>query len=158
MSAHVERPIILPLSNPTSHTEVVPAAALAWSEGRAIIATGSPFSPVEHDGTVHRIGQANNSYIFPGMGLGVTAVGAREITDGMFFAAAVALSEATRDELVEQGQIYPDVDEVRSVALAVAVAVAGAAIEEGVADPMDDLETVISGQMWVPEYLEMRPE
>lgn len=158
MSAHVERPVILPLSNPTSHTEVVPAAALAWSDGRAIIATGSPFSPVERNGEVHRIGQANNSYIFPGMGLGVTAVGAREVTDGMFFAAAVALSGATRDELVEQGQIYPDVDEVRSVALTVAIAVARAAIDEGVADPMDDLEAVIAGQMWEPDYLEMRPE
>jgi len=158
MSSHVERPIVLPLSNPTSHTEVVPTAAIEWSDGRAIVATGSPFSPVERNGRVHRIGQANNSYIFPGMGLGVTAVGARKVTDGMFFAAAVALSAATRDSLVEQGQIYPDVEEVRSVALTVAIAVARAAIDEGVADPMDDFEAVIAGQMWEPDYLEMRPE
>ena len=157
MSAHVERPVILPLSNPTSHTEVVPAAALEWSDGRAIVATGSPFSPVERDGTVHRIGQANNSFIFPGMGLGVTAVGARRITDGMFFAAAVALCDATRPELIDQGQIYPDVDEVRSVALAVAVAVAEQAIEDGVADPMPDLADRVAGLMWEPTYLEMRP-
>ena len=157
MSAHVERPVILPLSNPTSHTEVVPAAALEWSNGRAIVATGSPFSPVERDGTVHRIGQANNSFIFPGMGLGVTAVGARRITDGMFFAAAVALCDATRPELIDLGQIYPDVDEVRSVALAVAVAVAEQAIEDGVADPMPDLADRVASLMWEPTYLEMRP-
>jgi malate dehydrogenase (oxaloacetate-decarboxylating) len=112
---------------------------------------------VERDGRVHRIGQANNAFIFPGMGLGVTAVRAREVTDAMFFAAAVALSEHTKDELVEQGQIYPDIDEVRSVALAVAVAIARTAIEDGVADPVDDLENAIRDQMWEPEYLEMRP-
>ncbi|MDJ0791910.1 MAG: NAD-dependent malic enzyme [Acidimicrobiia bacterium] len=157
MASHVEHPIIMPLSNPTSHTEVVPAAALEWSDGRAIIATGSPFSPVERAGRTHRIGQANNSFIFPGMGLGVTAVRARRITDGMFFAAAVALSDCTRDELVEHGQIYPDVEEVREVARAVAVAVARQAIAEGVAEDVDDLEGHIEALMWSPEYLEMRP-
>jgi malic enzyme len=157
MASRVERPIILPLSNPTSHTEVVPAAALEWSDGRAIVATGSPFSPVERNGHVHRIGQANNSFVFPGMGLGVTAVGARRITDGMFFAASVALCDATRPELIEHGQIYPDVDEVRTVARLVAVAVAEQAIREGVADPVTHLSDHIEDLMWEPEYLDMRP-
>jgi malate dehydrogenase (oxaloacetate-decarboxylating) len=157
MAKHTERPIILPLSNPTSHTEVIPAAALEWTEGRAIVATGSPFKPVEIDGVVHRIGQANNVYIFPGMGLGVLAVRAREVTNGMFLAAAVALAEMTRPELVAQGQIYPDIEEVREVAKAVALAVAKRAIKEGVADQVDDIEAAIEAEMWQPVYLPMVP-
>jgi malate dehydrogenase (oxaloacetate-decarboxylating) len=157
MASHVDRPIILPLSNPTSHTEVVPADALAWSDGRAIIATGSPFAPVEWDGVTHLIGQANNAFIFPGMGLGVIAVGARAVTDGMFLAAATALSEQTRDDLVASGQIYPDIDEARAVAVAVANAVAASAIDDGVAAPVEDLEARIAAEVWQPDYLPTRP-
>ncbi len=157
MARHTERPIILPLSNPTSHTEVIPAAALEWTEGRAIVATGSPFKPVEIDGVVHRIGQANNVYIFPGMGLGVLAVRAREVTNGMFLSAAVALAEMTRPDLVAEGQIYPDIDEVMDVAKAVALAVAKRAIREGVADPVEDLDAAIASEMWSPVYLPMVP-
>jgi malate dehydrogenase (oxaloacetate-decarboxylating) len=157
MAAHIDRPIILPLSNPTSHTEVVPADALTWSDGRAIVATGSPFAPVEWKGSLHLIGQANNAFIFPGMGLGVIAVGARAVTDGMFLAAATALSERTRDDLVASGQIYPDIEEARTVAVAVANAVASCAIDEGVAAPVEDLEARIAGEMWQPDYLPIRP-
>jgi malate dehydrogenase (oxaloacetate-decarboxylating) len=157
MASHVDRPIILPLSNPTSHTEVVPADALAWSDGRAIIATGSPFAPVEWNGVPHLIGQANNAFIFPGMGLGVIAVGARAVTDGMFLAAATALSERTRDDLVASGQIYPDIDEARTVAVAVANAVAARAIDEGVAAPVEDVEAKVAAEMWHPDYLPLRP-
>jgi len=135
---------------------VTPAAALAWTDGRAIVATGSPFSPVVHDGKVHRIGQANNVYIFPGIGLGATAVRASEVTDGMFLAAARALADATPGSLIDEGQIYPNIQDVRAVSVAVACAVAAKAIEEGVADPVDDLEATVRSQMWDPEYLPMR--
>lgn len=157
MGDHVPRPIILPLSNPTSHTEVTPSNAIRWTDGRAFVATGSPFSPVVHDAEEHRIGQANNVFVFPGMGLGILAVKAREVTDGMFLEAAKALSDVTQKELVEQGQLYPDIDEVRAVSRAVAIAVAQRAIEEGVADPVEDIEESVHAHMWVPEYIPIRP-
>jgi malate dehydrogenase (oxaloacetate-decarboxylating) len=156
MGDNCERPIILPLSNPTSHTEVTPSNAIRWTDGRAIVATGSPFSPVEYGDRVHRIGQANNVFIFPGMGLGVITVRAQEVTDGMFLAAARALADNTEPELVAQGQLYPDIDDVREVSRAVAIAVAMAAIEEGVADHADDLEAAIDAEMWTAEYLPYR--
>lgn len=157
MGDHCDRPIIMPLSNPTSHTEVTPSNAIRWTEGRAIVATGSPFAPVEYDGETHRIGQANNVFIFPGMGLGVISVKAREVTDRMFFAAARTLADMTGTELVAQGQIYPDITTVREVSRAVAIAVANQAIDEGVADPMDDVEAAIDGEMWTAEYLPYHP-
>lgn len=157
MARHAEHPLIMPLSNPTSHTEVTPAAALDWSEGRAIVATGSPFSPVERGGRTHRIGQANNAYIFPGMGLGVIASGARAVTDGMFLAAAETLSELTDPELVAAGQIYPNIQDARSVARAVACAVAEQAVADGAADPVDDIEAAVDAEMWHPDYVPMRP-
>jgi malic enzyme len=157
LGSHVDRPIIMPLSNPTSHAEVTPANAIRWTGGRAIVATGSPFSPVEYDGVVHRIGQGNNVFIFPGMGLAVITVGAREVTNGMFLAAADALAEAVRPEQLESGQIYPDMRELRDVSRAVALAVATEAIAEGVADPVDDLEAVIDAERWRPDYIPYRP-
>ena len=156
MASTTERPLIMPLSNPTSHTEVTPASALKWSNGTAIVATGSPFAPVEFEGRTHPIGQANNVFIFPGMGLGILAVGAREVTDGMFLAAARALSAATPPELVAAGQIYPDIEHVRDVSRTVASAVASRAMEEGVAEPVDDLEAAIEAEMWFPEYVPAR--
>jgi malic enzyme len=156
MAAHTDEPIILPLSNPTANTEVTPKAALTWTEGRAIIATGSPFSPVEYEGVTHRIGQANNVFIFPGMGLGVLTVRAKEVTDRMFLAAAYALADQTGDDLVAQGQLYPNIQDVRAVSRAIAIAVAGEAIEEGIAEPVDDLEEMIDAEMWDPVYLPYR--
>jgi malate dehydrogenase (oxaloacetate-decarboxylating) len=156
MVKHTDRPIILPLSNPTSSTEVIPRAALDWTDGKAIVATGSPFGPVERDGVVHRIGQANNVFIFPGVGLGVVTVKAREVTDRMFLAGAYALADQVGDDLLAQGQIYPDIHDVRSVSRAVAIAVAREAIEEGLAEPIDNLEGAIDAEMWVPEYLPYR--
>jgi len=153
MGKTCDRPIIMPMSNPTSHTEVTPANAIKWTDGRALVATGSPFAPVRHEGTVHRIGQANNAFIFPGMGLAVLGVGAREVTDGMFHAAAKALSEATSLDLVAAGQLFPDIESVRAVSRLVAIAVARQAIAEGVADPVDDLEFRIDAEMWFPEYV-----
>ncbi|MEN8234323.1 MAG: NAD-dependent malic enzyme [Actinomycetota bacterium] len=157
MAAHVDRPIILPLSNPTANTEVVPKAALNWTDGRAIIATGSPFAPVEYDGVVHRIGQANNVFIFPGMGLGVLTAKAKEVSDRMFLAAAYALADQIRDKCGEQSQIYPDIEDVREVSRAVAIAVVREAIAEGLAESLDDIEAAVDAEMWEPEYLPYRP-
>lgn len=157
MGSTCERPVILPLSNPTSHTEVTPANAIAWTGGRAIVATGSPFAPVEYDGVIHHVGQANNVFIFPGMGLGIIAVGAREVTDSMFLEAAKALSRMTDQDLVDKGQLYPDIEDVRAVSRAVAVAVAKRAVKDGVADAVDDIEASVDAEMWYPEYVPMRP-
>ena len=157
MAKDTDRPILMPLSNPTSHTEVVPAAALTWTEGKAYIAAGSPFEPVSVAGRLHRIGQANNAYVFPGIGLGVIAVGAREVTDPMFLAASVALADATPEDLVAEGQLYPSIDDLREVARIVAVAVAEQAIEDGVADPVDDVGAAIDAERWDPVYVPMRP-
>lgn len=157
MARHVEAPIIMPLSNPTSHTEVTPISAIQWTHGRAMVATGSPFPPVTHNGVVHRIGQANNAFIFPGVGLGVIAVRAKRVTNGMFHAAARALSRATPENLVAQGQLYPDISSLRPVAREVARAVALAAIEEGVADPVEDVDAAVEREIWEPVYLPMRP-
>jgi len=156
MASTCERPIIMPLSNPTSHTEVTPARALKWTGGTAIVATGSPFAPVVFEGQTYPIGQANNVFIFPGMGLGILAVGASVVTDGMFLAAAQALSEATSTELIADGQIYPDIEDVRIVSRAVATAVGSQAIAEGVADPVEDLQAAIEAEMWYPEYIPAR--
>ena len=156
MAKTCDRPVIMPLSNPTSHTEVTPANALRWTEGRAYVATGSPFSPVEYNGVTHTIGQANNVFIFPGMGLGVITVKAREVTVGMFLAAARALADQTGSELVARGQLYPDITEVRDVSRAVAIAVAHKAMEEGVADQVENLEELIDTEMWTAEYLPYR--
>jgi malate dehydrogenase (oxaloacetate-decarboxylating) len=157
MGAHSKRPIIMPLSNPTKCAEVTPANALRWTDGRAVVATGSPFPPVDYEGQEHRIGQGNNVFVFPGMGLGVLTVQAREITDGMFLAAAEALAEMVSPDQLKVGQIYPDISEVRGVSRHVAVAVARQAIAEGVADAVDDAEAAVSAEMWVPDYLPYRP-
>jgi len=156
MGAKCDRPIILPLSNPTSHTEVTPSNAIRWTDGHAVVATGSPFAPVEFQDEIRRVGQANNVFIFPGMGLGVITVGAREVTDGMFLAAARALADNTAPELVAQGQIFPNIEDVREVSRHVAFAVATAAIEEGVADHVEDLNAAIDAEMWTAEYLPYR--
>ncbi|GMR02588.1 MAG: NAD-dependent malic enzyme [Acidimicrobiia bacterium] len=156
MGSTCERPVILPLSNPTSHTEVTPANAIAWTDGRAIVATGSPFAPIEYNGSMHYVGQANNVFIFPGMGLGIIAVGAREVTDSMFLEAAKALSRMTDQDLVNKGQLYPDIDDVRAVSRAVAIAVAKRAVKDGVADSVDDIEAIIDAEMWYPEYVPVR--
>lgn len=157
MAVHATRPIIMPLSNPTSHAEVTPAQAMAWTDGRAIVATGSPFPDVIHDGVVRRIGQANNVFVFPGMGLGSIAVGARKVTDGMFLAAARALAAQVDPDEVAAGQLYPSINDVRVTSLAVARAVAEEAIAEGVADPVDNLDSLLEEDMWFPEYLSYRP-
>jgi len=157
LARHVPRPIIMPLSNPTSHAEVTPSNAIAWTGGSAFVATGSPFPDVIHGGFTHRVGQANNVFVFPGIGLGTLAVGASKVSDRMFLAASRALAARVTPDLIAAGQIYPSIDTVRATSQAVAVAVAAQAIEEGLAEPVDDLEAVIDADMWFPEYLPYRP-
>ena len=157
MALHAERPIIMPLSNPTSHAEVTPAHAIEWTQGKAIVATGSPFPDVEFGGRIHKIGQANNVFVFPGIGLGVLAVAARQVSDRMFLAASKALAATVGSDLVAAGQLYPSISDVRSTSLAVARAVANQAIADGVADPVPDIDERIEEEMWFPEYLPYRP-
>ena len=156
MALHAERPIIMPLSNPTSHAEVTPASAIEWTDGRAIVATGSPFPAVQYGGRTHRIGQANNVFVFPGIGLGVITVGAQRITDRMFLAASKALAEAVSPDLVDAGQLYPSITDVRAASARVAKAVAHQAVADGLAAPMDDINRKIDEAMWFPEYLPYR--
>jgi len=157
MARYAERPIIMPLSNPTSHAECTPEDALWWTAGRALVATGSPFPAVHHRNLTHQIGQANNVFVFPGVGLGALTVGAGVITDGMFLAAARALAGTVGDDLVESGQIFPSITSVHAVSHTVAKAVAEAAIAEGVAPPMADIDAALGAANWEPNYLPYRP-
>jgi malate dehydrogenase (oxaloacetate-decarboxylating) len=157
MARYVDRPIILPLSNPTSHAEVTPENALAWTGGRAVVATGSPFAPVVHRDHTHHIGQANNVFVFPGMGLGALAVGATRVTDKMFLAAARALAGTVDDAMLATGRIIPPITDAPAAAVVVARAIAEQAVRDGVAEPVADLEGAINAARWVPEYLPYRP-
>jgi malate dehydrogenase (oxaloacetate-decarboxylating) len=160
ISKVVERPIIFPLSNPTSKTECTPEDALRWSEGRAIVATGSPFAPVTLGGKRFRIGQCNNSFVFPGVGLGLTVSGARRVTEGMFLEAAKALAAHVSPDDLAEGAVYPHLEQIRECSLSVACATIRRAVKEGHADPevLDDLEKRVERAMWFPEYLPLRFE
>ena len=158
MAKHVERPIIFPLSNPTSRAEATPEQLMAWTEGRAIIGTGSPFPPLKWKGKVVPVDQTNNSYIFPGFGLGVLAANARRITDSMFMAAARALTELSPARHDRNGRLLPPVSELRAVALSIAEAVARQAQKDGVAPAIegDDLAARIRALVWEPVYRRYR--
>jgi malate dehydrogenase (oxaloacetate-decarboxylating) len=152
MAAHVERPVIMPLSNPTSRSEAVPADLLAWTDGRALVATGSPFDPVVHDETTYRIAQANNALVFPGLGLGVAVVRARRVSERMLAAAADAVAGLS-DATTPGAPLLPPVDNLREVSATVAVAVARAAVADGLAEvPLDDPIQQVHQAMWQPEY------
>jgi malate dehydrogenase (oxaloacetate-decarboxylating) len=155
MARHVERPIIFPLSNPTDKSEATPEELLTWTDGRALVASGSPFPDVTYDGRRIRIGQCNNMFIFPGIGLGVIAVRARRVTDGMLLAAARALSARAPIRRVPDAPLYPGLDEVRAVARDVARAVAIAAQQDGVASMTtgDELERRLDIYTWTPRYV-----
>ncbi len=158
MAAHAKRPIILPMSNPTSLSEAAPANLIRWTQGRALVATGSPFDSVDYGGSRYEIGQANNALIFPGLGLGVIAARATRVTDQMLAAAAHAV--ATRVDTSAAGApLLPRVAELRETSVAVAAAVATAAVREGVSDihPGEPLEERIRALMWEPAYRPVRP-
>lgn len=155
MAGHVDRPIILPLSNPTTLAEATPTQLLEWTDGRALIATGSPFAPVTHDEVTHTIAQANNAFVFPGLGLGVAVCRARRVTDGMIAAAAEAVASLV--EIRQPGQsLLPQVRDLRRVSANVAIAVARAADAEGVAErPLTDPVQQVFEAMWQPVYPEL---
>ncbi len=154
MAAQTRRPIIFPLSNPTSRAEATPDDLMTWTDGRALIGTGSPFDPVPWGGRLIPIAQTNNSYIFPGVGLGILAVGARRVTDAMFTAAARALAELSPALHDPEAALLPPVERLREVAIAVAHAVAVQAQADGVADPCppEQLALRIAAQIWEPVY------
>jgi malic enzyme len=160
MSAINERPIIFPLSNPTSRAECRAQDAICWSDGRAIVATGSPSDPVNYNGRRHRIGQGNNAYIFPGVGLGVSAGKIRRITDSMFFEAAKALAAKVTENDLRENSVYPELRRIRECSAAVACAVIRRAVAEGNASPevLQHLEDRVASAMWYPDYLPMRYE
>lgn len=149
-----ERPVVFALSNPTSKAECTAARAYRWTEGRAVFASGSPFQPVEMEGRTLVPGQGNNAYIFPGVGLGVVATAASRVTDEMFMVAARTLAARVGDDDLAQGTAYPPLRDIRSVSLAIAVAVAEVAYARGLArvERPADLEEFIRAQMYDPRY------
>jgi malate dehydrogenase (oxaloacetate-decarboxylating) len=152
MATHTERPIIMPLSNPTSKCEALPEDLIRWTGGRALVATGSPFPPVFYGGITHRIAQANNALVFPGLALGVTVARARRINQPMIAAAADAIARLS-DGTAAGEPLLPPVKDLRTVSAAVAVAVAIAAAEEGLAQvPVDNPVLQVHQAMWRPEY------
>jgi malate dehydrogenase (oxaloacetate-decarboxylating) len=157
MAAHTERPIILPMSNPISLAEAVPADLIAWTGGRALVATGSPFDPVTYEGVTYQIGQANNALIFPGLGLGAIVARATRITDGMLTAAAHAVA-ALAGPATPGAPILPPIPQLRDTSAAVAVAVAYAAARDGVARQIigEDIEERVRTRMWQPQYAQIR--
>lgn len=156
MAAYCSKPIIFPLSNPTSRAEAVPEDVLRWSNGTALIATGSPFAPVEINGMAINIAQCNNSYIFPGVGLGVVAAKATRVSDKMMMAAALALSDLAPAVHTGEGRLLPELSSIREVSRHIAKAVIIQAIEEGHAEPMSDeaITECIESTMWAPHYQE----
>jgi malate dehydrogenase (oxaloacetate-decarboxylating) len=160
MASHCERPIIFPLSNPTSRCEAVPEDIIAWTEGRALIATGSPFDPVPFEGRDIPIAQCNNSYIFPAMGLGILASKATRVTDEMFMAAALALRDGSPALKDPQASLLPRLEDIRKIARHIAIAVAKQAQADGVADKTtdDEIEQRIDTTIWTPEYLPLKHE
>jgi malate dehydrogenase (oxaloacetate-decarboxylating) len=152
MASHVDRPIIMPLSNPTSKAEALPADLIAWTNGRVLTATGSPFGPVTHEDRTYQIAQANNALVFPGLGLGVAVVRATRISDRMIAAAADAVARLS-DPTKPGASLLPPMTDLRAVSAAVAIAVATTAVEEGLAqvDLHDPIQQVHDA-MWRPEY------
>jgi malate dehydrogenase (oxaloacetate-decarboxylating) len=158
MARHADRPVIFPLSNPTDRSEAAPADLVAWTGGRAVIGTGSPFPPVLRDGRSFRTDQTNNAYVYPGVSLGAIAARARRISDGMFLAAARALAELSPAKRDPRANLLPPLRDLSAVSLHVAVAVARQAQVDGLADPSpeDELVAAVRAKMWEPAYAAYR--
>lgn len=155
MAVNNPRPVIFPLSNPTSRAEATPTDIETWTQGRAIIGTGSPFPPLMRNGKAFAVDQTNNSYIFPGVGLGAIASRARRVTDTMFMAAAKALAALSPARNDPARNLLPPVTALREVSIAVAIAVARQAHKEGLTEGLsvDEIEGAIHAKMWTPRYL-----
>ncbi len=154
-----ERPLVMPLSNPTSKAEAIPEDIVRWTHGKAMIATGSPFEPVRFQGHTIHTGQGNNVFIFPALGLASQIVKARTVSDAMITEAAQALADTVTEEELESGLLYPDVERLREVTAIVATRVAARAISDGTAThvPDRDLAEVVVSSMWRPDYPEIQP-
>jgi len=168
MQANTARPVILPLSNPTSMSEAEPKDIYQRTNGQALVATGSPFEPVVFGGRATRIGQCNNVFVFPGVGLGVLASGAKEVLPSFFTAAAKAVSQQVSEADLQNGILFPAIDKLNEVSLQVAFAVGEVAIREGVGrlcvfsnfqhnNDSDRLRELISKMRWKPVYLPLMP-
>lgn len=156
MAKHVERPIILPMSNPTALAEAVPENLIKWTDGKALIATGSPFANVEYKGVSYEIGQSNNAFVFPGLGLGAIVAKSEVISKGMFAAAANAVASMS-DTSKPGASLLPSIEKLHEVSKYVAIEVAYAAIQEGIARiDIQDVENAIEDAMWKPEYKEIK--
>ena len=156
MHEHCPRPIILPMSNPTVLAEQTPTNLLAWTDGAALVATGSPFDAVEYDGTTYRIGQANNALMFPGLGLGVIVCRAKTMPPSLFIAAARALAKLADPSDPAKG-LLPDIGRLREVSATVAVDVINTAMAAGIARvQVDDPIEAVHEAMWKPQYLPIK--
>jgi malic enzyme len=155
LARHCERPLVMPLSNPTSKAECTPAEALEWSGGRALVATGSPFADVVRDGTRHVIGQANNVFIFPGVGLGVILSEMRHVPPAVFAIAAKTLADFVDADRLALGALYPEQSQLRAASATIAREVmryAGAnAFGRRLRD--DEIDLLVERSMWFPEYV-----
>ncbi len=159
MVAHADRPLVMALSNPTSKTEGAPVDIVAWSDGRALIATGSPFEPVAHGDHSIPVSQCNNVYVFPGVGLGAIVSGATVVNDEMFAAAAESLACQVSDEDLATGALYPPITDLRAISRKIAASVARAARDTGVGLDLtdDDIDAVLDQEIWDLEYPRLQP-
>ena len=158
--ANTSMPVIFPLSNPTSNSEALPEDILHWTDGKAIIASGSPFAPVEREGRIYKIGQGNNAFIFPGLGFGAVLSRARMVTDGMVLAAAYALADFVTEAHRAEGLVYPHIGDMREASMKVAAAVMHQALSDGVSGAQElvgrdkaSLESYVRERFWHPRYL-----
>ncbi|MGD8588729.1 MAG: NAD-dependent malic enzyme [Chromatiales bacterium] len=156
MARHTEQPVVMPFSNPNSKAEAHPEEIIRWTDGRALVATGSPFPVVEHKGRQHIISQGNNVYIFPGIGLGALVAEASKVTEPMFAAAAEAVAEMVRTEELAQGALYPSLTRLREVSARIAEAVVKEARDSGIGRHIRDenISGEVDKMMWFPEYAE----
>lgn len=154
MASKVERPIVFPLSNPTEKVEARPEDIIRWTDGRALVGSGSPFAPIEFGGKMHYVTQVNNSYVFPGMGLGAIAVKAQRVTDGMFIATAQALADMSPALTGKGTGLLPAIADMRAVSIKLAIALGKQARDEGLTEKLTDaqIEQLVNDKMWSPTY------
>lgn len=159
VASHVARPLVMALSNPTSKTEAIPGDVFRWSDGRALMATGSPFDPVEFEGRTLHVSQGNNVYVFPGIGMGAIVSGATKVTDPMLAAAATALADLVHEGDLAAGKLYPPLADLRTISRAIARAVALAACDSGVATKMqpEEVDDALDHEIWNLDYPVLRP-